>query len=99
MRQAEGAAYRQRVVANLVAAATSLRGGETAHNLSLGYHPDWLEVAVVDLTPRLLAGQPSHRLPEGLARELAAYPGWQGTARAGARVAPALLNTLDAAQP
>ena len=99
VRQAEGAAYRQRVVANVVAAAPPLRGGEAVHNLSLPYHPDWLDVAVVDLTPRLLAGQPSHRLPDGLVRELAAYPGWQRTARPGARVAPAMLNMLDATQP
>ena len=99
VRQAEGAAYRQRVVANVVAAAPPLRGGEAVHNLSLDYHPDWLDVAVADLTPRLLAGQPSHRLPDGLVRELAAYPGWQGTARPGARVAPAVLNMLDAAPP
>ena len=99
VRRAEGAAYRQRVIANLVAAATPLRGGEAAHNLSLAYRPDWLDVAVADLTPRLLAGRPSQRLPDGLARELAAYPGWQETARPGALVAPAVLNMLDAARP
>jgi hypothetical protein len=99
VRQAEGAAYRQRVVANVVAAAPPLRGGEAVYNLSLDYHPDWLDVAVADLTPRLLAGQPSHRLPDGLAHELAANPGWRGTARPGARLAPAVLNMLDAAQP
>jgi len=99
VRQAEGATYRQRVVANVVAAAPPLRGGEAAHNLSLDYHPDWLDVAVADMTPRLLAGRPPHRLPAGLVRELAAYPGWQGTARPGARLAPAVLNLLDAAPP
>ena len=99
IRQAEGAAYRQRVIGNVVAAAPALRGGEAVHNLSLDYHPDWLDVAVADLTPRLLAGRPSHRLPDGLMRELAAYPGWQGTARPGARVAPAVLNMLDIAPP
>jgi len=30
---------------------------------------------------------------------LAAYPGWQGAERIGARAAPALLRTLDAARP
>ena len=97
--QAEGAAYRQRVVANVVAAVTPLRGGEAAHNLTLDYQPDWLAVAVAELTPHLLAGRPSHRLPDELVRELAAYPGWQGTAPPGARIAPAVLNMLDAAPP
>jgi hypothetical protein len=99
VRQAEGAAYRQRVVANVVAAVTPLRGGEAAHNLTLDYQSDWLEVAVAELTPRLLAGQPSHRLPDGLVRELAAYPGWQGALRPGAKAVPGWLRTLDAAQP
>ncbi|PKO73952.1 MAG: hypothetical protein CVU23_00060 [Betaproteobacteria bacterium HGW-Betaproteobacteria-17] len=99
VRQAEGAAYRQRVVANVVAAAPPLRGGEAAHNLSLDFQRDWLEVAVADLTPRLLAGRPTPRLPDGLVRELAAYPGWQATARPGARLTPAVLNLLDAALP
>jgi hypothetical protein len=99
IRQAEGAAYRQRVIANAVAAAIPLQGGEAVHNLTLDYQPDWLAVAASDLTPRLLAGQPPRRLPDGLSRELAAYPGWQGAERPGARVAPALLRTLDTAQP
>ncbi len=99
IRQAEGAAYRQRVIANAVAAAIPLHGGEAVHNLTLDYQPDWLAVATSELTPRLLAGQPPRRLPDGLARELAAYPGWQGAERPGARVAPALLRTLDTAQP
>jgi hypothetical protein len=99
VRQAEGAAYRQRVVANVVAAAPPLRGGEAVHNLTLDYHPDWLDVAVADLTSRLRAARPSPRLPEGLVRELAVYPGWQGTAGPGARLSPAVLNLLDATQP
>ena len=99
IRQAEGATYRQRVIANVVAAAIPLQGGEAVHNLTLDYQPDWLAVAVADLTPRLLAGQPPRRMPNGLARELAAYPGWQGAERPGARVAPALLRTLDTIQP
>ena len=99
IRQAEGAAYRQRVIANAVAAALPLYGGEAVHNLTLDYQPDWLAVAASELTPRLLAGQPPRRLPDGLARELAAYPCWQGAERPGARVAPALLRILDTAQP
>jgi hypothetical protein len=99
IRQAGGAAYHQRVIANVVAAAIPLQGGEAVHNLTLDYQPDWLAVAASELTPRLLAGQPRRRLPDGLARKLAAYPGWQGAERPGARVAPALLRTLDTAQP
>jgi hypothetical protein len=97
IRQAEGAAYRQRVIANVVAAAIPLQGGEAVHNLTLDYQSDWLAVAAPELTSRLLAGQPPRRLPDGLARKLAAYPGWQSAERPGARVAPALLRTL--AQP
>ena len=99
IRQAGGAAYRQRVIANVVAAALPLQGGEAVRNLTLDYQPDWLAVAAPELTPRLLAGQPPRRLPDGLARELAAYPGWQGAERPGARLGPALLRTLDTAQP
>ncbi|MDZ7584912.1 MAG: hypothetical protein U0938_08785 [Thiobacillus sp.] len=99
IRQAEGAAYRQRVIVNAVAAAIPLQGGEAAHNVTLSYRPDWLAVAAPELTPRLLAGQPSRRLPDGLVRELAAYPGWQGAERPGARAAPALPRILDTAQP
>lgn len=91
--------YRQRVVANVVAAAIPLQGGEAAHNLTLDYQPDWLAVAAPELTQHLLVGQLPHRLPDGLTRELAAYPDWHGAARPGARVAPAVLNMLDAARP
>jgi hypothetical protein len=100
VRRAEGTPYRQRVIANVVAAATPLRGGETAHNVTLDYRPDLLNVAVPELTSRLLAhSQPPRRLPDALVRELATYPDWQGATRPGANVAPALLRTLDAAQP
>jgi hypothetical protein len=100
VRRAEGTPYRQRVIANVVAAATPLRGGETAHNVTQDYRPDLLNVAVPELTSRLLAhSQPPRRLPDALVRELATYPDWQGATRPGANVAPALLRTLDAAQP
>lgn len=95
VRQAEGARFRQRVIANLVAAATPLRGGEAAHNRTQPYRSEWLEVAVSDLSTRLLAGQTPSRLPDSLARELAAYPDWQAAPRPGASLAPALLRTLE----
>lgn len=100
VRQAEGAAYRQRVVANVVAAATPLLGGEAAYNVPLAYRSELLNIAVSELTPRLLAhSEPPHRLPDGLVRELAAYPDWQKTSRPGARFAPGLLRMLWASQP
>ena len=86
MRRAEGTAYRQRVIANVVAAGTPLQGGEAAHNVMLAYRPDLLDVAVPELTPRLLAhSQAARRLPDVLVRELAAYPDWQEAIRPGAR--------------
>jgi len=100
VRRAEGAPYRQRVVANVVAASTPLRGGEAAYNVELGYQPGLLEVAVPELTTRLLAGVGHpHRLPDTLVRELVAYPDWQLASLPGARVAPALLRTLNAPWP
>ena len=99
VRRAEGTAFRQRVVANLVAAAQPLRGGEAASNLTLAYQPDWLDIAVPDLSTRLLAGRSPLRLPEALTRELAAYPDWQAAPRPGAGLSPAVLRALDAARP
>lgn len=100
VRPAEGAPYRQRVIANVVAAAIPLQGGETVHNATLDYHPELLQTTVPALTSRLLEQcQPLRRLPDQLARELAAYPGWQGAERPGARVAPTGLRTLDATYP
>jgi hypothetical protein len=100
VRQADGAPYRQRVVANVVAASTPLAGGAALFNVESDYQPDLLQVAVPELTPRLLAkaGQP-RPLPGPLVRELMAYPGWQAASLPGARVAPALLRTLDMAKP
>ncbi|MDP2057912.1 MAG: hypothetical protein Q8K35_09170, partial [Thiobacillus sp.] len=106
VRRAEGTAYRQRVIANVVAAGTPLQGGEAANNVTLDYRPDLLDIAVPELTARLLVrSQPPRRLPDVLVRELAAYPDWQGALhpeghkRPGASVAPAFLRTLDAIQP
>jgi hypothetical protein len=100
VRRAEGTPYRQRVIANVVAASTPLQGGETAHNVTLDYRPDLLKVAVPELAARLLArSQSSRRLPDALERELAAYPDWQGASPPGAGIAPALLRTLDTSRP
>jgi len=100
VRGAEGAPYRQRVVANVVAAGIPLRGGEAAHNITQAYRLDWMNVAVSELTSRLLAhSQLPRRLPEKLVHELSAYPDWQGTVYPGARVTPSLLRNLGALQP
>lgn len=99
IRQAEGAAYRQRVIANVVAAAIPLQGGEAVHNATLDYRPELLQTTVPALTSRLLEQrQPPRRLPDVLVHELAAYPDWQGAERPGARVGPALLRTLGGAR-
>jgi hypothetical protein len=100
VRRSEGAAYRQRLIANVVAAAVPIRGGEAAHNVMLTYQPDLLEIAVPDLLARLLGhNQGAHRIPGTLMRELAAYPGWSGASHPGASIPPALLNTLGAGTP
>lgn len=97
VRRAEGLPYRQRVVANVVAASTPLRGGEAVDNVESGYQPDLLNVDISELTPRLLAGGGQvRRLPDSLERELAAYPDRGAASLPGARVAPALLNALKA---
>ncbi len=100
VRRAQGTPYRQRVLANAVAASTPVRGGEVAYNITLAYQPDLLNVAVSELTPRLLAQRPQiQRVPQDLLRELASYPDWQAVPRAGARVPPDLLRTLESSWP
>ncbi len=102
VRQAAHAAYRQRVIGNVVAAVTPLLGGETAHNLTRAYRPDCLNVTVSGLTSCLLAkNTPSDRLPNALVQELSAYPDWQPEAHSdpGAHIPPALLRSLGSVQP
>ncbi|MDO9468916.1 MAG: hypothetical protein Q7J36_16570 [Thiobacillus sp.] len=100
VRQRESTAYRQRVVLNVIAAATPILGGEAAHNLSLSYQPGLLELAPVRLTQRLLArSQATPAAPAPLMHELAAYPDWQRSPRPGAHLSSALLPALDAATP
>jgi len=100
VRQGKGAAWRQRVIANVVAATPPVLGGEAAHNVTLAYRPDFLTLAAAELTARLLADvPPPDRLPAALASELAAYPDWQGASRPGARVAPAVLRMPETFRP
>jgi len=100
VRRAPDTPYRQRVIANVVAAATPFEGGEAAYNISLAYRPELLNVSASELTTRLLKKHSRlPNLPQSLSRELAAYPGWLETSYPGARVSPALLHTLEAAWP
>ena len=100
VRQAEGAAYRQRVVGNVVAAISPVRGGEAEHNVMLPYQPDLLNIPVPELPQRLLArSQSPGKLPDAWANELVAYPNWLGASRPGASIAPESLRTLDAPRP
>jgi len=96
VRPAADTPYRQRVIANVVVAGTPLQGGEAAYNLTLPYRPDLLNVAVPELTLRVLSNVQPPRLPDRLVNELASYPDWQRASRPGADIAPALLRTLDA---
>lgn len=98
--RASETSYRQRVIANVVAAGTPLQGGEMAYNLTSPYRPDLLNMAISELTPRLLPQRSkTDRLPRSLVGELAAYPDWRAAEHPGARVSPALLHTLDASWP
>jgi hypothetical protein len=99
VRSAPGAPYRQRVIANVVAAAAPLEGGDAAHNALRPYRHELVAIPVAELTHRLLAGGalPS-RLPRRVAQELAAYPDRAGAGGAGAAVAPALQRSLHAFQ-
>lgn len=100
VRRAKGTRYRQRVLANVVAASSPLQGGETAYNITLAYQPDLLNIVVSELTSSLLAQRPQMRgLPQSLLRELATYPGWQVQSPAGANVPPVLLRMLEASWP
>lgn len=93
VRRGEGTPYRQRVIANVVAARTPISGGEASHNVALAYRPELLGIALPELTSRLLAlAPPTHETPGALVRELTAYPDWSGASHPGARVAPALLR-------
>src|SRR5512143_4000520 len=100
VRRAVGTPYRQRVIANVVAAARPVQGGEAANNVTSDYRPDLLNAAVSELASRLLMQHPPiRRMPQSLLRELATYPDWQAAQPAGASVSPALLHTLEAPWP
>lgn len=86
--------YRQRVIANVVSAATPLRGGDAAYNVTLPYRADLLSRPVADLTAHLLAMDSSGpQLPQRLVREFAAYPGAGGSMLPGAKLLP-ILETM-----
>lgn len=100
VRQAEGAAYRQRVIGNVVAAAAPLLGGEAANNVTLDFRPEFLAVAPADLTSLLLDSSSAWSpVPQARVHELEAYPAWQRAAHPGARIAPALLRAMDGTPP
>ncbi|MEW5966303.1 MAG: hypothetical protein AB1720_04805 [Pseudomonadota bacterium] len=96
----EGAPYRQRLLANVVAATTPISGGEPAYNVMLGYRAEWADAPVRDLTVRLLtASAPGGVLPASLVGELGVYPGWQASSRPGARLVPDRLPSSSGAAP
>ncbi len=100
VRGAEGAAYRQRVIGNVIAARTPLQGGDALYNILSPYRPELLGHPVAELTSLLRAlSQKSKPLPAGLMREFAAYPGWWAERYPGAHLPPALLRMLDSAPP
>lgn len=79
--------YAQRVVANVVSAATPIRGGDVAHNLTLPFQRDLVDIAVAELTQRLLErGRMPARLPDTLLSEYADYPDSRSAMYPGAHV-------------
>lgn len=101
VRQREHAAYRQRVVANVVAATTPVQGGEAAQNLTQAYRPDCLGAPVSELSSCLLEGHSPPRLPDALLQEWSTYPDWKSSGHRypGAHVSPALMRTLGTPPP
>ncbi|MFP5409365.1 MAG: hypothetical protein ACLGG6_00160 [Gammaproteobacteria bacterium] len=100
VRQPEGAPYRQRLLANVVAAAVPIQGGEATHNVVQAYRPTWLELPAPELIRRLLADTGgATSLPDALVDELAAYPGWRRSARPGAILLPERLPSLNGSLP
>jgi hypothetical protein len=100
VRRTENTPYRQRVMANVVAARTPLQGGETAYNLTLAYRPDLLNSPIEMLASRLLQSVRTFPgLLENQVRELNEYPGWVSSDQPGAAISPDLLRTLNAMQP
>lgn len=100
IRRGDGARYRQRVTANLIAADAPVEGGEPRGNVLQRYRPDWGTADISDLAPRMLA---ERRTTPGLstrdARRLAAYPDWIPPTHPGARIPPALLHTMRLGRP
>ncbi len=95
--QAEGASWRQRVMANVVAAGAPIQGGEATNNVMLPYRHDFLDIAIPLLAMRLLEHAPPARLLSVFqTHELAAYPDWQGAQYPGASVPAGLMQTLNA---
>ncbi len=100
VRSGEGGGYRQRVTANLVAAGRPVQGGETSGNVLLHYRVEWLSSSLADLAPRMLAaGSAAPGLSRRDMRRLAAYPDWKPAAHPGARISPALLQTVRLGRP
>lgn len=96
VRRGASSAYRQRVIGNLVAAGAPLQGGDARDNVVLPYRAGWLKTGLHALAPRMLAGRPASPAPRSRdARSFARYPGWTPHAHPGARIAPALLRTLE----
>jgi hypothetical protein len=97
VRQRSDTPYRQRVVANWVQARTPIIGGSAAYNTTRGYTDARYSGQALHETASLSAAQsPALRLPTALRRELAAYPGWQWRAHAGADPDRDLRRLLDA---
>lgn len=85
VRSGDDPAYRQRVMANVVAARQAIAGGEATHNVTLPYQPELLRAAAPRITTLLLATSKTARLlPDSLVSEFASYPGWPEMRQPGA---------------
>ena len=100
VRPAEGEPYRQRVIANVVAAATPLIGGEHSHNVILNYRHALTNISPSQLTSRLLEIEPGgHVIPKDVMQGFSAYPDWQARGHPGAKLARDIESALDTEKP
>lgn len=97
VRMAAETPWRQRVLANVVAAAQPLVGGEAEHNVLLAYRRDALALPASRLTAELLGDVGRvPPLPDALRDELAAFPVWPRRSHPGAAVPATQQRMLEA---
>ena len=84
IRQSERTAFRQRIVANLVAADTPISGGEATENVVLAYQRELAVLPVSVLSKRMRAiASVQQGISADYVREFSRYPDWLANTQAG----------------